>query len=273
MRRGTTTLPNPGPGARGRTRRLTLLACLALLAAARTAAAECRVTVRFNSNDAPISMADAQGQATGISPDVMREVLRRMGCIPQFIDLPWARGLARLRSGDLAVLPDIVRTPEREEFAWYSDEYANDDAVLFIRKESVGRWHFTDLQQLRDTEIHVGVGIDALYSAEYRSRLGDPVFRSRLVPVSKRESQWKMLALGRLDAVLCELMTGRRQLREAGLEQKIVDYPLLAVREPAYVAFSKKIVTADFVVRFNAALATLRADGTIAAIRQRHLVQ
>jgi polar amino acid transport system substrate-binding protein len=235
-----------------------------------SAATDCRVSVRFTPSEAPLSMADARGEAIGVMPDALREVFRRMDCKVEFLSLPWARGLAMLKAGALTAVPGATRVAEREEYAYYSAEFSSDSALLYLRREDATRWRFTTLADLRDAPITVGVGINTIYSGEYGRLLQDPVFRSRLVPVGKTASMWKMLEAHRLDGVIAERLSAQRQLREAGLEDAVVPYAHLTIFEPAFVMFSKKAVSPEFVARFDATLAGFESDGSLAVVRRRY---
>src|ERR1700753_617017 len=77
-----------------------LLATLALPAAA----AECVLAVRTH-DDPPYSMAAPDGAPGGISIELVREGLRRIGCSASFEDMPFARALGNLQAGQVAVPP------------------------------------------------------------------------------------------------------------------------------------------------------------------------
>src|SRR5271156_5253981 len=159
------------------------LAGLGLLAA--PAAADCVLSVRTH-DDPPYSMAEPGEQAGGISIDIVREGLRRLGCSVSFEDMPFARALESLQQGKLAALPGVFRTPEREAFALFSAPVNAVPNKLFIRHGDAGRWHVERLADLIGTGFRLGVQIDVMYSAEYRQLLDNPDFKALLVPTSSR---------------------------------------------------------------------------------------
>ena len=247
--------------------RILALAGLGLLAA--PAEADCVLSVRTH-DDPPYSMAEPGGQASGVSIDIVREALRRIGCSASFEDMPFARALESLQQGKLAALPGAFKTPEREAFALFSAPVNTVPNKLFIRPGDAGRWHVRKLADLIGTGFRLGVQIDVMYSPEYRQLLDNPAFKAQLVPTSARSNLWQMLAADRIDGVIADALTAQWEIHAAGFDAQIVPQGFVAAAEPSYVAFSRALIGPDQVARFDEALRAMHQDGTYGTILQRY---
>ena len=94
-------------------RRAALLALLWVCAYAQAAPVrELRVGVYANE---PKVFVDANGQAAGIFVDLLQLVATREHWRLRFIPCEWQDCLDALRAGQLDLMPDVARTPEREQ--------------------------------------------------------------------------------------------------------------------------------------------------------------
>jgi polar amino acid transport system substrate-binding protein len=215
-------------------------------------------------------MRDTAGGVSGMTPDLLREALRRIGCELEFVELPWARAVQQLAQGRLDLLGEVTRTPERERYALYSEEFRTDETRLYVRRPDAHRWPVRTLAELAYAHLKVAVEIGEVLNPEFDRARRDPAFRSALVEVSRRESQWAMLAAGRVDAVLADAQVAGARIARGDLPVPIVAHPDFLLRSPSYVAFSRTRVDPERVALFNAALKTMHADGSYAAILRRY---
>ena len=69
--------------------------------------------------DYPVQFFDKQGQLTGMSIEIVREIQRRLGVNDAIQVVPWARGLNKLDHEPNTMLLTMARTPEREsQYQW-----------------------------------------------------------------------------------------------------------------------------------------------------------
>ena len=247
-----------------------LVMLLAMLPCAPATAGDCEKTVRWN-DDPPFSMRAPDGQVVGIHVDQMRETLRRMGCRARLEEMPWARALTELENGRLDILPGALHTAERDRYAWFAAPGPQLHNVLFIRVDPAKNWHFNKLTDLRDSGFRLGVQIGVNYGEDYDELMSDPEFSRTVHRVPTRRSLWLMAEAGRIDGLVADEITGRMEIAQLGLQDRIKSSGVVARRQaPATTAFSKKSISPEFVERFNAASAAMLKDGTLKAIFQRY---
>jgi polar amino acid transport system substrate-binding protein len=239
-----------------------------LLAAHTTTASACEKTLR-RSPDAISQIRLPSGEITGFRQALITEALARMGCKVKVVEMPWARALVDLESGQLDVLPGAFRTPEREAYALFSSLGEHSVNRLFVLRSQADKWPLQELADLRQQAFRLGVQPRVSYGAAFDQLTRDPQFTQRLVTVPSRQSLWRMLSLGRLDGVLADEVSGPSEFRQLGLGVDIQATDVQVRGDVNFTAFSRKHHDAQFVRRFDAALLAMEQDGTRVAIEKR----
>ena len=232
-------------------------------------AAACEKTVRWN-DDPPFGQRAANGEITGITIDHVRETLRRLGCTARLLEMPWARALAELEAGRLDLLPGALPTAERARYAHFSAPGPVFSNALFVTSNGLKAKRFVKLADLRNGGFRLGAQIGVSYGADYDALMQDAEFVKQVQRVSSRQSLWKMLDAGRLDGVLADQLTGRLEIAQLQLQDRIKEAGVLLPHAGASVAFSKKSIDQAFVDSFNKAFDAMQHDGSMAAILRRY---
>lgn len=251
-------------------RRLALRLTLALACCGSGAAgADCVQSVRRNPDPAA-SVRGADGQLTGVRLALTVEALRRIGCRAVIRDLPWSRALSDLAHGDLDVLPAAHRTPEREAFARFSNHVTPARFRVFLRRgQSLPAPG--NLAALHASPLRLGLQSGVVYGTALEALLVDPAFARRVERVVNRAGLWRMLARGRVDAVLAEDFSAAWELQQLDLAGEVQGSGLVVEGESTSTAFSRRGHDDGFVARFDAALAEMARDGTEQAITEQQL--
>lgn len=233
---------------------------LAICACAPADAEDCVQTVRRNP-DPSASVRSADGQLIGMRLSLTVEALRRMGCRAVVKDLPWSRALNDLAHGELDVLPAAHRTPEREAFALFSTRLTPAQFRVFLRR-GLELPAAADLDALHRSNLKLGLQSGVVYGAALEALLADPAFAARAERVVSRAGLWRMLARGRVDAVLAEDFSAAWETEQLGLVGEVQASALVVEGEATSTAFSRRRHDAGFVARFDAALTEMAHDGT-----------
>lgn len=70
--------------------------------------------------------------ASGFEIDVVRAVASRMGLEVSFESFPWKRCLLNMKSGKADMIVSLLRSPEREEYILFPDEYISVSRTVFF---------------------------------------------------------------------------------------------------------------------------------------------
>ncbi len=251
-------------------RRLLVLLLLVSSLAAR-ADSPCVLTQRWN-EDPPHSMRLTDGSVGGISVDVVRMALGRMGCSAVLVEMPWARAVAELQAGRLDILPGMLRNPEREAFATFAMERSHSRNMLFAHVDAQARWPRQSLDELLHSGFKLGAQIGVNYGAAFAALDRDPAFHRALELGASRMRLWQMLKLHRIDGLIADEWSARYELAQMGMQDSVRATGLVLSEEAAGIAFAKASVKPEFVQRFDSVLSAMEHDGSYRAIVQKYVV-
>jgi ABC-type amino acid transport substrate-binding protein len=212
---------------------------------------------------------DAQ-KPVGIMIDILEEVGNRTGIKFSYSLSPWKRAFVQSEHG-LGAIIGFSKTKEREKLWDYSIPMYHDEIVLVTTKKNA--FEFTGLKNLNGRSIAIKRG----------SSYGDDFEKSRAngdfvaVPGSNRESQLRMLLVGRVDAVL--LSPGKLALaaeisRNKWLKEHKEKFVVLSPPyklDPNYLGIPKAMNKSYLLESINAALTNMRSDGTHKTIVDRNI--
>ena len=242
--------------------------CVCLWMGLSVSQAACVKTARWF-EDGVYSYRGVDGQPTGLYVELLRDAMRRMDCTVQWMELPWARGLAELEGGQLDILPGARKTVERERFAYFSRPVNRSPNVLFMSVAANQRYKFNKLADMMGTEFRLGIQIGVAYGPEYDELIKNPDFIARTQPLTVRRNAWGLLQMGRLDGLIADEVTAWGELESLGLSKAVVRTKVVTSDEPGQYALSKRTNTPEFVAGLDKALNAMLADGSYKRIRER----
>lgn len=190
------------------------------------------LTLYYNTYFPPIEFATPEGEFTGLGADVIAAVEERLGVT--FIRQPcedWNLHLQALAEGECAVAPTIVSTPERQEFAFFTEPYARVPVVIITTRSLEGSMLITDLAGLR-------VAVVSGYATEqYLHSRNQGSFEIR--PVRNVPEGLRAVSFGEVDALVENLavaayyadLEGLSNLRVAGTTDYYFEWSIGVSRE------------------------------------------
>ena len=239
---------------------------LCLLLAARASAAETLVVATDGFR--PVAWQE-MGRPTGALCEVLVEAGRRAGLSIEFRFLPWARGLQEAREGRVDAVFPVFRTPEREDYLLFPEEdLVAERMAWFARADSAGIVG-GDLKALAGRRIGI------VNQSSYGPRL-DAALRDNTLPdpqaIGDTTAAVRVLVAGRID-----LLPGFDQgiwaeARGLGLADRIRELTPPVEEVPAFLAFSRARARSGESRAVDAALKSMKADGTYQAILARYFV-
>ena len=213
----------------------------------------------YTCDEPPLNFMEsgAPGEVTGVSCDVVREILKRTGHDGQIELVPWARGYRYAQTEPNVFLFSMSRTDQREQLFEWVGPLAAKKSVLLARKDSDIR-----VEKLEDAKQLGSIGTmieDA--KEQYLIRHGF----ENLVRVSDWEQGVKMLLSGRIDLLTMTDLDLPAIVHRAGLEDALMKPVYTLYDHHLYIGVSKT-TPAGLVREWQTALKEIQADGTFAAI-------
>ncbi len=175
----------------------------------------------------PLSYVE-DGVKKGICVDIMASVFSKYFKL-EISELPWKRAQAGLESGVVDLIPCIVKSADREQFAIFSDPIADVSFVFLTYKDSpINITQLSDVRQLRAATFRG----DSIYN------IYDP---TTLTQVADVPSLLKFIARKRADIAVVSRILFETPYGELSEEEKsklkILDFTFSL---KAYFAISKK---------------------------------
>jgi PAS domain S-box-containing protein len=193
-----------------------LLILVAVLLAATSLRAQQHVRVGVYQNSPKVDYTNA-GVPEGIFIDVIEAIAKKNGWTIEYVPGTWQEGLDRVVAGEIDLMPDVARTPEREGlFSFHQEPVLSSWNQVYASPDS-GIRTLLDLQGKR-----VAV-LEGSMQQEFVSRMAAG-FRVdlTLVPFPDFAAAFKAVADRRADAVVTNRFYGFRHARSAGLEDTAI---------------------------------------------------
>jgi polar amino acid transport system substrate-binding protein len=221
---------------------------------------------------APFTFADDQGEATGADIDLIKAIGDEIGCSVVPVELPWARIVREVEQGTLDVSTSTSWTPEREQWALFSEPYRESATAIYVRRGEIPRFALQQLADVPAQKLRLGVIVDYYYGEAVAEAVSDPAFAAWLDGAPDYATNIRKLVSGRIDGFLVEdIAVMEAELERMGMSERVERYPLRIPGEKLRFMFSRKTVEPDTVAKVDAAVAEMRADGRLAAIRAKYL--
>jgi polar amino acid transport system substrate-binding protein len=208
------------------------------------------------------------GRPTGMLVDLVTEAYRRTGQSVDIKLMPWARCLKDAETGDVDGVFSSFKLPERERFLAFSKQALTTQVIVFFARPDWTGGFDGDLAAVRDVKIGVIAGTS--YGEQFDAAVRDGVLRN-VEPTNSIESNLKKLVFGRVDLVpsyrSVAVDTARRLQLLAQIRE--ISPPLASV--PTYLAFTKVRDLRKPSEDFDAAMASMKQDGTYDRIVGKYL--
>ena len=204
-----------------------------------------------------------EGRFIGLGPDVLREVVQRMGDSVRFEVYPWARAQKMVAQGRADILIGPYRTPEREGLFLFSQRPFYRDRIVFFARSGLALAWQGDYANLAGKRIGV-----------IRGRTYGPSFDQGrqamdLHSIESVDNAIRMLVMGRIDLLASNERNTRPRID--ALEHGAVSQlqPIIDTQD-GYFAFPRTDEHAALRKDFDHAFAGLVAEGrlNVLALRQ-----
>ncbi len=222
--------------------------------------------------EAPFQKEGPSG-LTGLDIEMVRAVARHAGQGLAFTRVPYTELMEEVATGRRDLASGIAWTPERAAAGRMSRAYRQDVNVLIQRREGGAPPSAFDapglLAHLRNSEFRIGVIAGYSYGdAALDAWLADPARGARVRRSGDDAANLRLLLAGEIDGFLAERLSAAALVAASAAPRAVEENRHLRLFIPLHLMFSREVPEAT-VVAFDAAIAALRADGTLDKIAVR----
>lgn len=212
----------------------------------------------------PLQFVDAAGAAVGWEYDAMAEIAKRLNISVKYENISWDAMIPAVSEGqfDLGMTGITIRD-DRKEMVDFSDSYMTSEMVMMVRGDEA---RFTDAASFAaNPELLMAAqpGTTPFYVGVYEVLDGDEA-NPRIKLFETFGATVEALKAGDVDLVLTDGTAGAGYVEASGGGLKIVGEKL-GTEDFGFI-FPKG---SDLVAPINAAIAAMKADGTIEALNKK----
>ncbi len=236
---------------------LSILIALSLVFSAGSCVGEESGTFRLITEEfPPYNYTTDDGAIVGISTEIVREILRRIGHPDNIEVMSWADGYRLARGEGNIVLFSTTRSPMREKlFKWVGPLVPN-NLAFFARKGSG-----ISITRLEDAKAVKAIGV---YKDDYGELLLKDKGFTNLDAAVENSQNIPRLLQGEIDLWIANEITAKHMIAESGTDRRIVKV-FDVQKDYMSIAFSR--TTPDAVIeRWQRVLDEIKSDGTYAQI-------
>ena len=216
---------------------------------------------------APYTFADEDGRATGADIDLIKAIAEEIGCKLEFAELPWARILREVENGTLDVSTSTSWTPERIEWALFSEPYRETDMAIYVRRGEASRFKLRSLADVPQQRFHLGIVVDYYYGTVFADLMKNPDYAAWIDGATDYPTNIRKLINERIDGYLAEdAAVMEAEIKKLDLAAQVERYSLRIPGEQLRFMFSRQTVAPEIVAKVDAAIARMRTDGRLQAI-------
>lgn len=221
-------------------------------------------SVKLYTEDAPPSSYQEKGRLKGLSVEIVREILRRIGQPDTIEMVPWARGYKLTLTDANTALFSTTRLPQRESlFTWVGP--------LYQQRWGFYRWKGSGIQ-VADMEAAKRVNRIGTYHQDAKMQYLQARGFENLVPTNHNINNVMHLKKGNIDLWVSSDFNMPHLVRQAGVSPSQLELAYAFHTVGNYITFSK--VTSPHVVRlWQAVFEEMKADGSYQRIRLNHGVE
>ena len=212
----------------------------------------------------PLQFLDKEGKAIGWEYDAMAEIAKRLNAKITYENTSWDAMIPAVSEGQYDIgMTGITIKDERKEQVDFSDPYMLSQQLMIVRGDES---RFTDAASFAanpDLLISAQPGTSPFYAAVYNILDGDEA-NPRIKLFETFGAGLEALKAGDVDLTLSDSTAANGYVAASNGGLKIIGEPL-ASEEFGFI-FPKG---SDLVAPMNAAIASMKADGTIEALNQK----
>jgi polar amino acid transport system substrate-binding protein len=221
------------------------------------------VTVVTENAYPPLQFLDAEGKAIGWEYDAMADIAKRLNMVVRYENTSWDAMIPAVSEGqfDLGMTGITIRD-DRKEKVDFSDPYMRSEMVMLVRGDET---RFTDAKGFganSDLLIAAQPGTTPFYVSVYEVLDGDEA-TPRIKLMETFGATVEALKSGDVDLVLTDGTAGKGYVDASDGGLKIIGEPL-GTEDFGFI-FPKG---SDLVAPINAAIAEMKADGTLDALNK-----
>ena len=215
----------------------------------------------------PLQFLDASGAAVGWEYDAMAEIAKRLNATVKYENTSWDAMIPAVSEGQYDIgMTGITIKDDRREKVDFSDPYMRSEMLMIVRGDEA---RFTDaatFAAIPELLVSAQPGTSPFYAAIYNILDGNEE-NPRVIKFETFGAGLEALKTGDVDLTLSDSTAANGYVAASDGKLKLIGAPLAS--EDFGFIFPKG---SDLVAPLNAAIASMKADGTVDALNKKWFV-
>ncbi len=225
------------------------------------------ITVVTENAYPPLQFMDASGAAVGWEYDAMAEIAKRLNVVVKYENTSWDAMIPSVSEGQYDLgMTGITIKDERKEKVDFSDPYMRSEMLMIVRGDEARFTDAASFAAIPELLVSAQPGTSPFYAAIYNILDGNEE-NARVIKFETFGAGLEALKAGDVDLTLSDSTAANGYVAASNGGLKIIGAPL-ASEDFGYI-FPKG---SDLVAPINAAIAAMKADGTMDALNQKWFV-
>ncbi len=215
----------------------------------------------------PLQFMDKSGAAVGWEYDAMAEIAKRLNMVVKYENTSWDAMIPAVSEGQYDLgMTGITIKDDRKEKVDFSDAYMRSEMLMIVRGDEARFTDAASFAAISELLVSAQPGTSPFYAAIYEILDGNEE-NPRVVKFETFGAGLEALKAGDVDLTLSDSTAANGYVGASNGALKIIGTPLAS--EDFGFIFPKG---SELVAPINAAIAAMKADGTMDALNQKWFV-
>jgi len=211
----------------------------------------------------PYQYEIAGGDVFGLDVDLLTAVTRNTGCNITFQKGSWRELLQLVMEGRVDLLAGATRTTQREDFAYFTRPYRDEEFVLYVRAASLAELQGKSLEQMLADGLQIGVIDDYLYGDPVTSLQDNSDHSGQFIYSPMAEINFSRLLDGQVGGIIEDKYVGAAIIRHKNLNSSVARHPQEFGSRSVSIMVSKASVNQELFDQIDQSVQLLSENGAI----------
>ncbi len=239
-----------------------------------------KLNVGWFSLDPYYSLVKSEGgleRLTGLDAELVKAIAKAAGYNADYSFIQWGTQIQNLKEGKQHFAAAATFTEERSKFVYFSDPYRKEENSFYTRKGFGSKFSFSSgdmkgfVESLKKSKAKIALleGM-AFASPEINNFIAIPENKQYFVFTKNVYESIDLLLRGGVDGFLDDRIVSSTAIWKTKNSDKIEEV-YLGIGVPIHLMFSKKSVPESVMKEMNAAIHSIKSDGTYSRVVSEYL--
>lgn len=214
---------------------------------------------------------------SGLDAELVKAIGKAAGYTINYKFIQWGDQIQNLKTGAQDFAAAATLTEERKKFVYFSEPYRVEENSFYTRKGNGYKFSFSSgdmkgfVESLKKNKARIALLDGMVFASEEINKfVADPANKQYLRPTKNVHESIELLRKGEVDGFLEDRVVASTAIWRTKISDQIEEV-YLGIGVPIHLMFSKKAVSESVVKEINAAIRSIKEDGTYSRVVSEYL--